>query len=179
MRVKRPPALAAGVFSFLMLACGLVHAEAEIRPWKGGATPALKLRDLQDKSVDLAAMKGRVVLVNFWATWCEPCRDEMPALERLRAKLKGRSFELVTVNFGESDATVTRFLAKLNVSLPVLLDPVKEAADAWKVRGLPMTFLIDAGGATRYWSFGEQDWSQGEPFRVVESLVNEAARAQR
>src|SRR6185503_8630548 len=132
MRVKRTPALAAGVFALALLACGRVHAEAEIKPWKGGATPALKLRDLQDKPVDLSGMKGRVGLINFWATWCEPCRDEMPALERLRDKLKGRSFELLTVNFGESNATVARFLGKLNVSLPVLLDPAKDAADAWK-----------------------------------------------
>ena len=179
MRMKRTPALAAGVLAFGMLACALVRAEAEIRPWKGSATPALKLRDLQDKSVDLAAMKGRVVLINFWATWCEPCRDEMPALERLREKLKGRSFELVTVNFGESNATVSRFLARLNVSLPVLLDPGKDAADAWKVRGLPMTFLIDAKGNARYWTFGEQNWAEGDAFKVVEGLLAEAPRAQR
>ena len=82
-------------------------------------------------------------------------------------------------NFGESNATVSRFLSKLNVSVPVLLDPAKDAAEAWKVRGLPMTFIVDASGTTRYWSFGEQDWSQGDPFRLVESLVREAPRAQR
>ena len=178
MRMTRTLALA-GVFAFGMLAGGLARAEAEIKPWKGDATPALKLRDLQEKPVDLAAMKGRVVLINFWATWCEPCRDEMPALARLREKLKGRAFELVTVNFGESNATVARFLAKLNVSLPVLLDPWKEAADAWKVRGLPMTFLVDAHGTTRFWSFGEQDWAEGEALKVVEGLLAEAPRAQR
>jgi thiol-disulfide isomerase/thioredoxin len=178
MCVTRAPSLVARALVFSLLACGSALAETDIKPWQGGATPALKLRDLQDKPVDLAEMKGRVVLINFWATWCEPCRDEMPALERLREKLKGRSFELVTVNFGESNATVARFLTKLNVSVPVLLDPTKDAADAWRVRGLPMTFLVDAGGNTRYWSFGEQDWSKGEPFKLVEGLVGEASRAQ-
>jgi thiol-disulfide isomerase/thioredoxin len=162
-----------------MLASAAVRAETDIKPWKGGPTPALKLRNLADAPVDLASMKGRVVLINFWATWCEPCREEMPALQRLREKMKGRSFELVTVNFGESSGSVTRFLQALNVSLPVLLDPTKDAAEAWKVKGLPMTFLVDARGATRYWAFGEQDWSEGEPFKLVESLVGEAARAQR
>ena len=178
MRMTRAPSLLAGALAFWLFPGAPALAETDIKPWNGGTTPALKLRDLQDKPVDLASMKGRVVLVNFWATWCEPCREEMPALERLREKLKGRSFELVTVNFGESNATVSRFLAKLNVSLPVLLDPTKDAADAWKVKGLPMTFLVDAGGNTRYWSFGEQDWSRGEPYRLVESLVGEALRAQ-
>jgi peroxiredoxin len=74
---------------------------------------------------------------------------------------------------------VERFLQKINVSLPVLLDPWKNAADAWKVKGLPMTFLVDAGGNLRYWSFGEQDWSEGDAFKVVENLVKEAPRAQR
>jgi thiol-disulfide isomerase/thioredoxin len=180
MRSGLAPSLLAGALAVSMsLACRPAAAETDIKPWKGGATPTLKLRDLQDRPVDLASMKGRVVLINFWATWCEPCRDEMPALERLREKLKGRSFELVTVNFGEGGAAINRFLEKIKVSVPVLLDPTKDAADAWKVRGLPMTFLVDATGTARYWSFGEQDWSEGEPFKLVESLVGEAARAQR
>jgi len=174
-----PSRIARALALSMSLAYGFAVAETDIKPWKGGATPSLKLRDLQQRPVDLASMKGRVVLVNFWATWCEPCRDEMPALERLREKLKGRSFELVTVNFGEGDGTVNRFLEKIKVSVPVLLDPTKDAAEAWKVKGLPMTFLVDASGTTRYWSFGEQDWSEGEPFKLVESLVGEAARAQR
>ena len=181
MRVRRAPSLAAGALGLWLLASLPLAArsETDVKPWNGGVTPALKLRDLQDQPVDLAAMRGRVVLVNFWATWCEPCREEMPALERLREKLKGRGFEVITVNFGESSGTVTRFLSSLKVSVPVLLDPHKEAADAWKVRGLPMTFLVDSGGNARYWSFGEQDWNEGEAFRIVDGLIGEAQRARR
>jgi len=181
MRVLQAPSLTAGAFLFwaLVSVATSAGAEADIKPWSGAATPSLKLRDLEGRPVDLDSLRGRVVLINFWATWCEPCREEMPALERLREKLKGRNFELMTVNYGESNGAVSRFLSKLKVSLPVLLDPYKEAAEAWKVRGLPMTFLVDAGGNARYWSFGEQDWNEGEPFRVVESLVGEAQRAQR
>src|SRR5204862_3776572 len=119
MRLGHAPSRVARALAVSMsLACGLAVAETDIKPWKGGATPSLKLRDLQDRPVDLASMKGRVVLINFWATWCEPCREEMPALERLREKLKGRAFELVTVNFGESAGTVNRFLEKIKVSVP-------------------------------------------------------------
>jgi len=151
---------------------------AEIKPWIG-ATPPLKLRDLQDQPFDLAAKRGRVVLVNFWASWCEPCREEMPALERLRAKLRNRGFELVTVNYGQSRDAATGFLTRFNLELPVLLDPEKQIAEAWRVRGLPMTILVDATGKARYSSFGEQDWSEGEPYRLVEALVAEAQRAKR
>jgi cytochrome c biogenesis protein CcmG, thiol:disulfide interchange protein DsbE len=161
-----------------ILICSAAASASEIKPWVG-ATPPLRLRDLNDKPFDLAAQRGRVVLVNFWASWCEPCREEMPALERLRAKLRDRGFELVTVNYGQSRDAASGFLARLNLELPVLLDVDKQSAEAWRVRGLPMTILVDAQGKARYSSFGEQDWSEGEPFRLVEGLVAEAQRAKR
>ena len=159
-----------------MVATGAA-AETQLKPWAGKETPALARPDLTGKLVDLKDLRGRVVVVNFWATWCEPCRDEMPSLERLRAKLSGRPFEVLTVNYGEGVAKIIAFLAKQKISLPVLLDPEKEAAMAWKAGGLPMTFLVDAEGRVRYSAFGECDWSEGEPFRVVENLVAEAPRA--
>jgi thiol-disulfide isomerase/thioredoxin len=117
-----------------------------------------------------------VQLVNFWATWCEPCRDEMPALERLREKFRDQPFDVVTVNFGESQATASRFVAKLHLTLPVLLDPEKRIAEKWSVKGLPMTFLVDGEGRVRYFTFGERDWSQGESLALIERLMKEAGR---
>ena len=154
-------------------------AETQLKPWTGKETPALARDDLAGKRIDLKDLRGRVVLVNFWATWCEPCRDEMPSLERLRAKLSGRPFEVLTVNYGEGVPRIQAFLRKEKISLPVLLDPEKESALEWKAGGLPMTFLVDATGRVRYSAFGECDWSEGEPFRVVENLVAEAPRARR
>jgi thiol-disulfide isomerase/thioredoxin len=154
-----------------------VAQEPEIKAWKGKATLPLATTDLSGKRVDLKQLRGRVVLVNFWATWCEPCRDEMPALERLKGKLASRPFEILAVNYGESPAKVAEFLGKQGFSLPVLLDPDKKAADAWNAKGLPMTFLVDAKGRVRYWVFGERDWSAGESLRVVEELLAEAPRA--
>src|SRR5258707_14229955 len=100
MRVGAAPSRFAGarVLGLFVGWATTAAAEADIKPWKGGATPPLKLRNLQDKPFDLASLGGRGVVINFWATWCEPCRDEMPALERLPGKLKGRSFEIVTGN---------------------------------------------------------------------------------
>ncbi len=161
------------------MAAASVSAETQLKPWAGTVTPALARDDLTGKRVDLKDFRGRVVLVNFWATWCEPCRDEMPSLERLRGKLRGRPFDVLTVNYGEGPAKINAFLAKQKISLPVLLDPEKEAALEWKAGGLPMTFLVDAEGRVRYSAFGECDWSEGEPFRVVENLVAEAPRARR
>ena len=154
-------------------------ANAPIKAWTGGATPPFELSALDGRKVELSALRGRVVLINYWATWCEPCREEMPAIERLRAKMKGRPFEVLAVNYGESEERVSSFVAKLNLTMPILLDPYKSSVEAWKVRGLPMTFLVDARGRVRYWSFGERDWSEGEALKLVQKMVSEAPRARR
>jgi cytochrome c biogenesis protein CcmG, thiol:disulfide interchange protein DsbE len=161
----------------LALVAGAALAEPDIKPWKGKATLPLARNDMEGKAVDLKDLQGRVLVVNFWATWCEPCRDEMPSLQRLREKLDGKSFDVIAVNYGESREKVSQFLGKEKVALPVLLDPEMETAKAWGVGGLPMTFLIDAQGRVRYSVFGERDWSGGDSLALVEKLLAEAPRA--
>ena len=161
----------------LVAASGAALAEPDIKPWKGTATLPLARNDMEGKAVDLKRLHGRVLVVNFWATWCEPCRDEMPSLQRLREKLDGKSFDVLAVNYGESREKVSQFLGKEKVALPVLLDPEMETAKAWGVGGLPMTFLIDAKGRVRYSVFGERDWNGGESLALVEKLLAEAPRA--
>jgi thiol-disulfide isomerase/thioredoxin len=84
---------------------------AELKRWEGGATPALALEDMQGKSHDLAQYRGKVVLVNFWATWCVPCREEMPSIDRLRSSLKGQPFEVLAVNLAEPLSRIEKFSA--------------------------------------------------------------------
>jgi thiol-disulfide isomerase/thioredoxin len=127
--------------------------------------------------VDLAAFRGRVVLVQFWASWCEPCAEELPALANLRARLAGRPFEVLAVNLGEGPARVEQFLRERRVGLPVLLDGERRAGEAWGVGGLPMAFLVDATGRVRSWVFGESDWSRGELAAALEGMLREAEEA--
>jgi thiol-disulfide isomerase/thioredoxin len=145
--------------------------EVEVPAWKGGPTPPLALKDPEGRLHDLADYRGKVVVVNFWATWCEPCRDELPSLERLRDALRGRPFEVLAVNVAEGDSRVKRFLAEVPLQLPVLLDRNGEAQRAWKVRGLPATFLLDREGEIRSWYLGELDWAQPKVLRTVENLL--------
>jgi thiol-disulfide isomerase/thioredoxin len=168
----------ARVVAAAVLTLAALECVAEIKPWTGKSTPALKRQELSSGHlVKLGDFRGRVVLVNFWATWCIPCRDEMPSIMRLREKLSGKPFDVLTVNYGEGAAGIERFLAKEGITLPVLLDPEKKAAETWRVRGLPMTFLVDAQGRVRYSTFGELDWSEGEPYDLVAKLVEEVGRA--
>jgi thiol-disulfide isomerase/thioredoxin len=163
----------------VLAAAAIASAQGQIKPWTGRATPPLVLKDLDGRRVDLADLRGRVVIVNFWATWCIPCKDELPSLQRLREKMAGKPVEVLTVNFGEMAERVRPFMQKEGLALPVLLDTQKDVGRDWKVGGLPMTFVIDAKGRARYSAFGELDWSAGEPFQRVENLVAEAPRARR
>ena len=162
----------------LLAAATLAAAdEGELKPWRGKATLELAAPSLEGARVDLRDLRGRVVIVNFWATWCEPCREEMPSLERLRDKLAGKPFAILAVNYGESREKVAKFLEREMVSLPVVLDTQKDVARAWDVGGLPMTFVVDAKGHVRYSVFGVRDWSDAAAQRLVERLIAEAARA--
>jgi len=145
--------------------------EVELPAWTGGPTPSLALPDLDGRLQDLAHYRGKVLVVNFWATWCAPCREELPSLERLRDALRGRPFEVLAVNVAEGESRVKRFLADVPLRLPVLLDRNGEAQRAWRVRGLPATFLLDREGAIRSWYLGELDWAQPGILRAVESLL--------
>jgi len=169
---------ALGVFAAASLAIDAT-AKTELRRWEGAERLPLAAASLDGRRVDLRDLQGRVVLVNFWATWCEPCRDEMPSIEKLRTRLQGRPFHVLAVNSGESPEKVAAFLKRENITLPVVLDRDQKAVDAWKAKGLPMTFLVDAGGRVRYWAFGEMDWNAGEALALVEQLVAETRHAGR
>ena len=121
--------------------------------------PALKLKTVDDVEIDLALMKGRMVIVNFWATWCGPCIAEMPSLQALATRLGAKNVALIGVNFHESPQKIRDFQAKYNVKFPLLRDPWQEASSTWKVAVLPTTFIVDSSGQLRYRVVGEVDWS--------------------
>jgi thiol-disulfide isomerase/thioredoxin len=161
----------------ILMAATTASGEPHIRKLTASQAPVLARQDLSGRTVDLKDLRGRVVLVNFWATWCAPCVEEMPSFERLRTKLEGKPFEVLVVNYGEGLPKIEEFMRKEKLSLKVLRDPDKEAGAAWGARGLPMTFLVDARGNIRYSAFGDRDWSVGEPLRLVQSLIAEIPHA--
>jgi thiol-disulfide isomerase/thioredoxin len=146
--------------ALLLAACCATGARAgELKAWTGGRTPGLVLKDMQGATHDLADYRGKVVLVNFWATWCEPCRDEMPAMQQLKRNLAGRPFEVVAVNLAESETKVNDFLRRFPLDFTIVLDRNSEARRDWKVKLLPTSFVIAPDGGIRYSVVGDVNWA--------------------
>jgi thiol-disulfide isomerase/thioredoxin len=149
----------------------------KVRPWSGAAPP-FALNDLDGKPWQLSALQGRAVMLNFWATWCEPCREEMPSLQALARRHEADSLSVLMVNYRESEPGIRRFLEHTPLALPVLLDRDGSAARAWTPRVFPTTVLIDRSGRPRHQVVGAVDWN-GDDARqwVRELLAPPAARS--
>ena len=158
------------VAALLLAAWVDAAAATALVKWTGGKTPALKLADANGRERSIAEWRGKTVVVNFWATWCEPCREEMPSLERLKARLGAKGFEVIAVNVGESRERVERFTREVPVSFPIIYDKDSAAATSWKVRGYPTSYVIGPDGRIRYYFVGELDWSSDEVVRVIEGV---------
>ena len=156
------------LLGLLLAVAASVAGAQELRPWSGGAAPPLLLQDLDGRKHRLEDYRGKVVLINFWATWCEPCRDEMPSMNKLRAALGGMPFAVLAVNLAEPESRIKRFLEQVPLDFPVLLDRDTATAKAWKARILPASFLVGPDGRIRYSVLGEFDWTQE---RVREAIV--------
>lgn len=170
--VPRDFFVAASLAAVLLLpAWAQAAAMAEPRPWQRGATPPLVLKDIEGKAQDLRKYRGRVVLINFWATWCEPCRDEMPSIQRLAEKMQGKPFVVLAVNVDEPEARIRRFMEQVPLPFPVLVDDGMSAAKAWNARILPSSFIVDRDGRVRYIVTGETDWTSPKLVKLIEGLT--------
>jgi peroxiredoxin len=143
-----------------------------LRPYRGEAhAPPLRLPTLRGDPVDLADLRGQVVLVNFWATWCPPCVEEIPSLQRLYRMLHPRGLEILAVDVGETVETMEAFLADKPVEFPVLMDIDGEALRRWGVHAFPTTLVLDREHRIRYAVFGAFDWSSREVIEALEPLL--------
>lgn len=132
----------------------------EVLPWPARQpTPALQATDLKGQVWRLADLRGKAVLINFWASWCEPCRAEMPSLQDLAQRHGPDRLLVLAVNFKEPAITARRYVERADLQLPVLLDPDGTLARQWGVKVFPSTILIAADGRVRGVVRGELDWS--------------------
>jgi peroxiredoxin len=125
---------------------------------RGSVAPGFTLERLDGGTVRLSDLRGQVVLINFWATWCEPCKEEMPAMERLYQAHKDAGFELLAISVDDEPEPVRAFREEVGFSFPVLLDAEKEAARAYQTNRFPESFLVDAEGVVVERYIGPKSW---------------------
>lgn len=139
---------------------------------KGLPAPNFSLPDLDRKMVSLADYKGKVVLINIWATWCPPCVEEMPSMEKLYQELKGEGFEILAVSIDESGAKVVLpFMKKHKLSFPALTDSKGIIKRLYQTTGVPESFIIDKDGVLVEKVIGPRNWAIPEAIRFFRNLI--------
>lgn len=138
----------------------------------GEPAPNFQLRDMNGHPVALADLRGKVVLLNFWATWCGPCRVEMPAMEELYRAFSRKDFEILAVSTDAQGVAVTRpFQQENHLTFPILHDADYRVGLTYGARSLPMTFMVDRQGIVRHQIFGARDWGAAEAHQLVQMLM--------
>ena len=135
--------------------------------------PALRLKNMDDEIVDLKNLKGKVVVINFWATWCPPCRREMGSLEHLHLQTKAKNIVFLAVNIGEDLDTVFSFMGTVDPAptFPMLFDPEALSMKLWNVRGLPTTYVIHPNGTLVYQAIGGREFDHPDIQKMIEALA--------
>lgn len=163
--------LIVGLSLLLLGAVQAAEAPPSMIKLDGRPAPALKLKDMDGKSTDLAQLRGRWALVHFWATWCGPCRREMPTLAKLIQVIPAERLSVLLVNTAESDDDVFAFLASVSPELGTLLDHDGQVTERWQPRGLPASFLVDPQGRLRYLALGGREWASAPYVKFLRELT--------
>jgi thiol-disulfide isomerase/thioredoxin len=155
----------------LLLAALLAAPALAVAP--AGPAPAFRLDSMAGKPISLDQYKGQVVMINFWASWCGPCRQEMPILEKLQAKYKPMGFAMIGVNVEPDSSLAANWLKATPVTFPILFDTKSEVSKLYSVAGMPTTVIIDRKGNLRWLHRGYKPGDENEYLDQIRALVRE------
>ena len=161
-------------FSIFFFSLTTVYAAPppwEVEELMNSPAPDFTLEKLDNTTLTLSSLKGKVILVNFWATWCGPCLAEMPSLSQMYSELKQKDLVVVAISIDEKKSTVDHFLKKFPLEFPVVNDPNLTTAEAYKVFAYPTSFLIDRDGIVQKKYIGEQNWLAKELIDEINSYI--------
>lgn len=177
-RRYRTAGLIACVCLLACLATPAAESAGTLEPYTGTVPPPeFNLADTRGEMHRLEDYRGKVVLVNFWASWCPPCIKEMPGLQRLQTSLADRPFSILAVNVGEKRYEVWKFTKLVDFSLPTPLDTQKQTFNAWQATVLPTSYLLDTRGRIRYRVQGDLEWDNASVAALIEELLAEGDTA--
>ena len=143
-----------------------------LSPMDGKPLPALAFTSLDGAKVSLASFKGKVLFVNLWATWCAPCREEMPGMQKLYERMKGENFEMIAISIDkDGKKAVAPFVKELGLTFPVLLDVEQQAAVPFHITGVPETFLVSPDGIILHHLVGPTNWDRPEIGDALKALT--------
>ena len=148
-------------------AMGVLHDRRQL------PAPEFSLATPDGKTIALAELRGKVVFLNFWATWCPPCRVEMPSMEQLHKELKDKGLAILAIDIGESPKQVARFMKEFRLTFPALLDVNSEVSSRYRVQGLPTTFLVDRNGSVIGAAVGARDWASRDGKALIRFLLDQ------
>ncbi len=164
-RIRLAAAGAAAILGIVLISSPVVANQ--------GAAPAFSLPTRDGSTLSLEDFRGEVVMINFWATWCGPCRQEMPLLEQIYQRYNRLGFTILGVNVEEHSADADRFLAETPVSFPILFDPSNEVSKRYGVSAMPSTAIVDRKGNVRFLHHGYQPGYEDEYQNQIRELVRE------
>ncbi len=172
LRLSRIPFLKASLLLMIFsITCSLQAAPITLTKLEvPQPAPAFSLIDLDNKVHTLADFKGKPLIVNFWASWCRPCREELPALNRAWAKVKDKGVQMLAINIGEDPNAVFNFIREYPIDFRVLLDPESDELANWQMRGLPTTFILNSKAEVVYQAIGEREWDNDELLTKILAL---------
>ncbi len=154
----------------IALICNVSAADSDNKPLKA---PSFALLDLAGKTHRLQDYAGKVMVINFWASWCVPCREELPSMNRAAQQMRGQPVAWFALNVAEDREAVTAFTADFPIDFTVLLDPGGQASQDWQVIGMPTTFVVDREGYVAHKIVGSHEWDDRRHLRLVLDLVDE------
>jgi peroxiredoxin len=167
-----------------LVGIGSAHAQDLEELRRGAGLQKIRQeREMVDFTVDtldrgettLHSFKGQVVLLNFWASWCVPCREEMPAMQSVYNRLKDEGFVVVGVNQREQPSVVERFVEELDLTFPILLDQSGRVGSTYGARGLPLTYVVNREGVVVSGATGERDWDSEEMVAYFRALLEQSS----
>lgn len=158
----------AGCLALFITACGEKPAATVGKP-----APDFDTLDLDGKVWSLSKLKGKVVFINFWATWCSPCREEMPSMQRLYTKLPKDKFEMIALFNNDKKPAVRNFVSQLGLTFPILSDEHNFAGTKYGLTGLPETFIVDKQGVIREKIIGPAKWDSPENVEMLMRYINQ------